>query len=99
MLEVWDLHLVDPFLPRTLAKQITNAGFRVPKALGMMSCETRFDETSSSYHIAKFVSGYAVSQGVDQAVADGWWEDLEKQHLAGSYFYNLGAHLFIASTD
>lgn len=97
MLEVWDLHLVDPFLPRTLAKKMTDAGFREPKILGMMSCETSFDDTSSSYHIAKFVSGYAVSQGIEASVAQAWLVDLQQRHDEGSYFYSLGAHVFLAS--
>jgi arsenite methyltransferase len=97
MLGIWDQHLVDPFLPRTLTAQIENAGFTDCSASAFVTVETDYDETQTSYYIAQFVAPYAINQGADEREVAGWLADLDIQAKARRYFYSLNSYIFSAT--
>ena len=97
MLGIWDQHLADPFLPRTLAARIDSAGFVDCSASAFVTVETDYDSTQTNYYIARFVAPYAVSQGADERDVDDWLADLEAQAKTGRYFYSLNSYIFSAT--
>jgi ubiquinone/menaquinone biosynthesis C-methylase UbiE len=97
ILNIWDRHLADPFLPRTLASQLNNAGFVDCAVRAFVTVETEYDVNQTSYYVARFVAPYAISQGADEREVADWLSDLEAQAAAGRYFYNLNSYIFSAT--
>ena len=56
--------------------------------------ETRYDPSSMSAITSKFVEGYVVSQGVSQAEADAWAEELPLLGSSGDYFFSSNEYIF-----
>lgn len=97
MLDIWDQHLADPFLPRTLAARIDSAGFANCSVRAFVTVETNYDVTQTNYYIARFVAPYAISQGADERNVTDWLADLDAQAKAGRYFYSLNSYIFSAT--
>jgi len=97
ILNIWDQHLADPFLPRTLVSQLNNAGFVDCAVRSFVTVETEYNANQTSYYIARFVAPYAISQGADEREVADWLADLDAQAAAGRYFYNLNSYIFSAT--
>ena len=97
MLNIWDQHLADPFLPRTLAAQLNNSGFVDCAVRAFVTVETNYDVNQTSHYIARFVAPYAISQGADEREVADWLADLDAQAAAGRYFYSLNSYIFSAT--
>ena len=97
VLDIWDQHLVDPFLPRTLAARIESAGFADCAVSAFVTVETDYDATQTNFYIARFVAPYALSQGADEREVADWLADLEAQAKTGRYFYSLNSYIFSAT--
>ena len=96
MLGIWDGHLADPKMPGTMAKKLQDAGFVGVHAEPIVHIETSYDPTSLSAILTKFVGGYVVSQGVSQAEADAWAEELPNLGSSGDYFFSSNEYIFTA---
>lgn len=96
VLDAWDRHLVDPYLPRTLGSVMAKAGFDRPRVTGFITCESTFEPTQTSFYISRFVAPYATQHDVDQATADAWSAELPRLSAAGRYFYSLNSYVFSA---
>ena len=96
LMEIWDGHLVDPHLPQSLGRKLTDAGFQNVRAEGIVHAETDYDPSSMSAILLKFVVGYLVSQGVSQTEVDAWAEDLNSLALSGDYFSSSNEYIFTA---
>jgi ubiquinone/menaquinone biosynthesis C-methylase UbiE len=96
VMAAWDEHLVDPHLPRTLARRLKDQGFRV-RAEVIPIINIVLEAGTYSYgmlgEIQQFVAG---RQGVTQADADAWAEDLRDLGRSGKYFFSLNRYLFVA---
>jgi len=95
-MKIWDGHLADPHLPRTLGKKLTDAGFVSVQAEAFVPVETRLDPISVSAVLMKFVTGYVMSQGVSRNEADAWENDLATAGANGDYFYSSNEYIFTA---
>jgi SAM-dependent methyltransferase len=93
---IWDDHLADPHLPRSLGRKLTDAGFKNVRAEPVVHVETSYAPGSVSAVLMKFVVGYVVSQGVSQNEADEWVEDLRALSASGDYFFNHNEYIFTA---
>jgi ubiquinone/menaquinone biosynthesis C-methylase UbiE len=96
MLEIWDGHLADPRMPETMGKKISDAEFVGIKAEPIVHVETSYDPSSMSAILIKFVAGYVVSQGVSDAEADSWADELRKLGESGDYFFSSNEYMFTA---
>lgn len=94
MLDIWNGHLADPHLPRSLGRKLTKAGFKNVNAKPVVHVETSYDPTSVSAITMKFVVGYVVSQGVSQQAADAWAEDLRSLSASGDYFFSHNEYIY-----
>jgi SAM-dependent methyltransferase len=97
ILEAWDEHLADPYLPRTLSARLREAGFRVETQEIIPLFNPVFDvETYSNRMIdiiAPFVTG---RRGIAAADADAWTQELRSLGAQGRYFFSLNRYLFKA---
>lgn len=96
ILLTWEQHLVDPFVPRTLGRELRRAGFEVapPRVLPLLNVgyePTTFSGREISV-IARFVTG---RDGWSAADVDGWAEDLRA--LGPDYFFSLNRYIFRAT--
>jgi arsenite methyltransferase len=96
ILLTWEQHLADPFLPRTLGRQLRRAGFDVapPRVLPLLNVgyETATFSGRLIPIVARFVAG---RDGWTAANVDGWIEDLRA--LGPDYFFSLNRYVFWAS--
>jgi len=97
ILKAWDDHLADPYLPRTLAPKLRQAGFRVETQQIIPLFNPVFDTETYSNRmidiIVPFVSG---RQEITAEEAEAWAQELRQLGEAGSYFFSINRYLFIA---
>jgi arsenite methyltransferase len=97
VLAAWTEHLVDPHLPRTLARRLQDAGFALTECAVLPIFNTGYDRETYSAGlipiVARFVPG---RQGVEEAEAGAWADDLAS--LGPEYFFSLNRYLFVAVT-
>jgi len=96
VMKIWDNHLVDPHVPRSLGKKLADAGFRNIRAEPITQVETNYDPKSVSSVLMQFIVGYVVSQGMTQDEADAWAADLRELGARGEYFFSMNEFAFIA---
>ena len=96
ILLTWEQHLADPFLPRTLGRQLRRAGFDVapPRVLPLLNVgyETATYSGRLIPVIARFVAG---RDGWTAADVDGWGEDIRT--LGPDCFFSLNRYVFCAT--
>ncbi|MCH8953472.1 MAG: methyltransferase domain-containing protein [Proteobacteria bacterium] len=96
VLAAWDEHLVDPHLPRTLARRLKDQGFRV-RAEVIPIINIVLEPNTYSYGILGEIQDFVAGrQGVSAEEADAWAEDLHDLGRAGKYFFSLNRYLFAA---
>jgi arsenite methyltransferase len=97
ILLTWDQHLADPFLPRTLGRDLRRAGFDVapPRVMPLLNAGYRTDSYSGGLIqvVARFVVGRG---GLTAAEVESWVEDLRS--LGPDYFFSLNRYMFPATT-
>jgi len=96
VMNCWDGHLADPHLPRSLGKQLADAGFRDVHAESLVQVELCYDARSVSGILMQFIVGYVVSQGIPESEAEAWAADLRALGAGGEYFFSLNEYLFVA---
>lgn len=96
ILLTWRQHLADPFLPRTLGRQLRRAGFDVARPQVLPLLNVGYEATTFSGReipvIARFVTG---RDGWTAADVEGWAEDLRA--LGPDYFFSLNRYVFLAT--
>lgn len=98
VLDAWEEHLIDPHLPRRLIDLLEEAGLavelcRVVPILNLRSNRNTYSEGMAEL-IADFVPG---RQGLTEADAIAWSEDLDRLSRSGDYFFSLSRYLFLAT--
>jgi hypothetical protein len=87
MLDAWDHHLVHPSLPRTLMRQLHDAGFADVTTDGHAFVTTALDPETYGGSMVGTISQYAVEQGGVDAVDAQAWKAEQKQLDARGEFY------------
>ena len=96
VMKVWEGHLANPYLPRTLGQRLVEAGFENVRAEAIVQLETDCDASSVSAILTKFVVGYVVSHGISQDVADAWAGDLRELRRRGEHLFSSNEYIFTA---
>jgi arsenite methyltransferase len=95
VLDAWNEHLADPYLPRRLPRLLRAAGFEAPACTVAPILNQGYDPNTYSAGaieiIAAFVPGRA---GVTEADAAAWAQDLTS--LGDDYFFSLNRYQFVA---
>jgi ubiquinone/menaquinone biosynthesis C-methylase UbiE len=96
IVKVWDEHLVDPILPRTLAKKLRDAGFVIHKQDVFVFLNSEFNSDTYSYGLAKMIGAFVPGRhGITKDEAIAWADDLQKLADSGDYFFSLNRYLFV----
>jgi arsenite methyltransferase len=97
VLGAWNEHLADPYLPRTLAPRLEDAGFEVTDCSVVAIVNRGYDRDTYSAGMLEIVAGYVPGrQGVAEAEAAAWADDLTS--LGRDYFFSVNRYLFLAVT-
>ncbi len=97
ILSLWDGHLADPHLPRTLGRKLAEAGFTDIGVEAVVQLETNADPGSVGSVLMKFVVDHITSQGVSRDEADAWAKELLELSARGEYFYSSNEYIFTGS--
>nr|AHZ46188.1 methyltransferase [uncultured bacterium N27-1E] len=94
IMKVWDGHLADPHLPRTLGQRLAEAAFRSVRAEVIVQLETDYDPSSVSAILMKFIADYVASHGIPQDQANAWADELRQLSPRGEYFFSSNEYIF-----
>jgi SAM-dependent methyltransferase len=95
VLSVWDEHLADPYLPRTLRASLISAGLKPapPEVIPLLNAG--YDENTYSAGILKIIESFVAGRGgLAEEEAAAWASDLRS--LGDDYFFSLNRYLFVA---
>jgi SAM-dependent methyltransferase len=95
VLTVWDEHLADPHLPRTLRGSLAAAGFEPGVVAVIPLLNAGYDENTYSAGILRIIEAFVAGRGglaAEEAAA--WASDLRS--LGADYFFSLNRYLFVA---
>jgi SAM-dependent methyltransferase len=96
VLEAWDEHLADPYLPRTLGPRLEQAGFEVQRREAGVTFETTCGDDTMSGSLIDLIQAFVPGRrGVTVAEADAWAGDLRRLPEQGAYFFSLTRFLFL----
>lgn len=87
VLDAWDLHLVDPVLPRTLAASMRSAGFGDVRVEGHAFVNTDSGPDGYSGNLIPLIEDFVTSNGITSENAAVWRSDLLDLSDGGHYFF------------
>ena len=97
MLAAWDEHFAHGHLPRTLSRQLRDAGFNVRdrKAIPMFNPE--FEDNTFGKGMLSMMASFAPGRkGVTQSEADAWFAEFAALGKEGKFFFSINRYLFVA---
>jgi ubiquinone/menaquinone biosynthesis C-methylase UbiE len=97
ILTVWEEHVADPFLPRTLTRRLKYTGFQVEtqKIIPLLNAE--FDPNTYSNRLIDLIIPFVVGRkGISQDEAKAWARELRDCGENGEYFFSLNRYFFLA---
>jgi SAM-dependent methyltransferase len=96
VLEAWNEHLADPFLPRRLRRMLAAAGFELTEVRVLPVLNRGYDPDTYSCGLIDIVATFVAGrQGVEPDEAAAWARDLEQ--LGEDYFFSLNRYVFVAT--
>jgi SAM-dependent methyltransferase len=88
MLEVWDEHLTDPSLPRTLAPAMRAAGFEQVEMEGHSFASADFDPDTYGAAAVPLIEKYVAGRGgVSAEEASAWADEQRELGRRGEYYF------------
>jgi SAM-dependent methyltransferase len=98
VLEAWDEHLADPYLPRTLGPRLEQAGFELQRVDAGVTFETTCGDDTMSGGLIRLIRAFVPGRrGVTTAEAEAWAEDLRRLAEQRAYFFSLTRFLFLVA--
>lgn len=96
ILEAWNDHCKDPFLPRTLAPRLREQGFEITKQGVIEILNTEYSENTYSYWLTDFIVKFVSGKGETWASeVSEWAEDLRRIGEDQAYFFSLNRYYFM----
>lgn len=97
ILQAWDEHLADPYLPRTLSSRLERARFLVDRVEVIPLLNRELDPNTFSYGLIGLITGFVAGRGgITQADTDAWAAELQAEGESRRYFFSLNRYLFLA---
>jgi ubiquinone/menaquinone biosynthesis C-methylase UbiE len=97
VLSAWNEHFVHAGLPRTLSRQLRDAGFTIRQrdVIPMFNPEYRAD--SFGKQLLGMMASFAVGRrGISKAEADEWLAEFAELGVQGRFFFSLNRYVFVA---
>lgn len=96
VLEAWNEHLADPYLPRRLGRLLGEAGFEPPACDVVPLLDRGYDPDTYSAGLAPIIAAFVPGRrGVGSDEAAAWADDLAR--LGDDYFFSLNRYQFLAT--
>jgi arsenite methyltransferase len=98
VLDAWEEHLVDPHLPRRLIRLLDDAGLTMDLCQVVPIVNVRSNHNTYSAGMTELIADFIPGrQGLTEADAIAWSEDLRALSRSGDYFLSLNRYLFRAA--
>jgi ubiquinone/menaquinone biosynthesis C-methylase UbiE len=96
VLQAWDEHLADPYLPRRLGPLLEDAGFELQSRSIVPILNAGYDVDTYSANLIGFIAAFIPGrQGFEREDAEEWADELTG--LGRDYFFSLNRYLFVAA--
>jgi ubiquinone/menaquinone biosynthesis C-methylase UbiE len=96
ILAAWDKHLADPYLPRTLACKMQEAGFTVQERKIIPLFNPTFGEATFSNRMIDMIGDFVIGRnGIKADEVSAWSQELRELGKEGKYFFSLNRYVFI----
>jgi arsenite methyltransferase len=97
VLAAWDEHFVHGGLPRTLSRQLRDAGFSVRQRDVIPMFNPEYHANTYSHALIGIMASFAAGrQGVTKEEADAWAAEFRELGREGRFFFSLNRYLFVA---
>ncbi len=97
VMNAWQEHLVDPWLPRTLTGRLESAGLAVERQKVLVLLNPAFDPRTYSAGMMQLIANFVPGRrGVTDEEAAAWLADLRDLGARGEYFFSINRYLFLA---
>jgi arsenite methyltransferase len=98
LLNAWTKRFADPHLPRTLARQLHDAGLEVRHREVLVLFNPEYDRATFSVANGEIMADFAATQhAMTRAEAQAWMQDLQQLGQEGRYFFSLNRYVFMAT--
>lgn len=100
VIAAWEEHLIDPYLPRTLAGLLRRAGFAVPEQRVVVLFNPRLHAQTYSANIMELIAEFVTGrQGLTAQDTEAWLADLRARADEGDYLFSLNRYVFLATAS
>jgi arsenite methyltransferase len=97
VLSAWDEHFVHAGLPRTLSRQLRDAGFMIRQRDAIPMFNPEYRENTFGKGALALMATFAVGRkGVSREEADAWLAEFAELDKQGKFFFSLNRYLFVA---
>jgi arsenite methyltransferase len=97
ILHAWDEHFTHANLPRTLSRQLREAGFAIRERMAIPMFNPEFADNTYAKGMLTMMASFAVGRhGISQADADAWYAEFAALGKQGMFFFSLNRYLFVA---
>jgi arsenite methyltransferase len=97
ILSAWDQHFVHPRLPRSLSRQLREAGFAVRHRTSIPMFNPEFRDNTYGKGMLEVIRSFAVGKdGISQSEADAWYAEFALLAARDEFFFSLNRYLFVA---
>jgi ubiquinone/menaquinone biosynthesis C-methylase UbiE len=97
ILSAWNEHFVHATLPRTLSRQLREAGFKIREREVIPMFNPEYQENTFAKGALSIMASFAVGRkSVSQEEASGWLSEFAELGKQGEFFFSLNRYLFVA---
>jgi len=97
VLSAWNEHFVHAGLPRTLSRQLRDAGFTIRQRDAIPMFNPEYRENTYGKGLLGIMATFAVGRkGVSREEADAWLAEFAELDKQGKFFFSLNRYLFVA---
>ena len=97
ILAAWNERFADPYLPRTLASRLHDAGFELRSRDVLVLFNPEYDPATYSVSNGRIMADFVIGrQGITPTEVEAWTRELEQLSREGDYFFSLNRYLFLA---
>ena len=98
VLAAWNAHCADPYLPRSLARLLTHAGFEIQHRSVFVLFNPEYDPQTYSARLIDLIVGYVTGQErISRTDASDWADGVRRAGAVGEYFFSLNHYLYLAT--
>jgi arsenite methyltransferase len=97
VLAAWDHHFAHSNLPRTLSRQLRDAGFAIRERSSIPMFNPEFEDNTFGKGMLGMMASFAVERkAVSQNEADAWLAEFAALGQEGKFFFSINRYLFVA---